>query len=108
MRETPLKGTTDTGRSAQQSLLRLVRGACEVLRSAHPSVVESLTVSRALDDGYSARLAARMAARLAEEYDVDVDARTNEKTVTVRLSREGGHIHLKRDALRNGSCRRAR
>ena len=103
MREIRLEGTADTGRGSRQSLLGLVRGACETLLLTHPSVVESLTVSRTLDDGDSARLVARMAARLAEEYDVDVDARANSRTVTVRLSRDGGHIHLKRNGSRNGA-----
>jgi hypothetical protein len=77
-----------------------------MLLAAHPPVVESLTVSRALDDRDSARLAARMAIRLAQEYNMDVDARTNEGTVTVRLRRvrrDDGHIHLKRNPSRNGA-----
>jgi len=103
MAQPSFKATDETGRNRQQALLGLVRGACEMLLSAPPPVVESLTISRALDDDDSARLAARMAARLAEEYDLDVDSRTNERTVTVRLSRDGGHIHLKRDPFRNGA-----
>jgi len=94
--------TARRARNSQQMLLSLVRGACETLLSAHPSVVESLTVSRTLDDTDSARLAARMATRLAEEYGLDIDARTNATTVTVRLSRDGGHIHLERNHSRNG------
>jgi len=105
MAQASFKTTTRSGRNSRQSLLGLVRGACETLLSTHPSVVESLTVSRTLDDFDSARLVARMAARLAEEYDVDVDAWANSRTVTVRLSRDGGHIHLKRNGSRNGARR---
>jgi hypothetical protein len=94
--------TARRARNSQQMLLSLVRGACETLLSAHPSVVESLTVSRTLDDADSARLAARMATRVAEEYGLDIETRVDAKTVTVRLSRDGDFIRLKRDRSRNG------
>jgi hypothetical protein len=101
MQRTPTSRTY-TRQSAQQALAVLVRGACETLLLAHPTVVGSLTVSRALSDDKDARLAATTAKRLAEEYGVDASVRVAGSAVTVRLSRDGGYIRLERNHLGNG------
>jgi hypothetical protein len=92
---------TQPRQSAQQALVALIRGACETLLSTHPTVVGSLTVSRAFSDDKDARLAATTATRLAEEYGVDASVRVIGSAVTVRLSRDGGYIRLARNS-RNG------
>jgi hypothetical protein len=87
---------TYTRQSAQQALAVLVRGACETLLLAHPTVVGSLTVSRALSDDKDARLAATTAKRLAEEYGVDAAVRVVGGAVTVRLAAIG---YIRLDAI---------
>ncbi len=96
MAQTSAKGTGQQQRNDRQALLDLVREGCETLLATHPSVVESLTVSRVFDDGESARLGIRMAMHLAEEYNLDADIRKHSAAVVVRLSRNSHHIHLRR------------
>jgi len=71
-----------------------------MLLFAHPSVVESITVSRTLDDGDGAALVRTMALRLAEAYHLDADVTEKESALTIRLSRNGRHIHLQRPLKR--------
>jgi hypothetical protein len=71
-----------------------------MLLASHPTVVGSITVSRTLDDGDGAALVKTMAVRLAEEYGVAADVTTNGRAITIRLSRDGNHIHLKRNGDR--------
>ena len=91
MRETSLRGTTKTAQRTQQSLLRLVREACDLLLSTHPSIVEAVTISYPLGGSYGMRFATRMVARMAREYDLDVDTRINGGVAVVRLSRNASH-----------------
>jgi hypothetical protein len=100
MNESPLSITT-TARRPRQTLLTLVREACDMLVAADPSVVGSVTVSRTLDDERAARLVESMARRLAEEYGVAADARADGSKVTIRLSRNSSHIHVERNGGRH-------
>ena len=95
------RSRTQTRQSAQQTLVALIREACETLLLAHPSVVGSLTVSRSFSDGKDARLAATTAKRMAEEYGVDASVKVVGSAVSVRVSRDCGYIRLERRA-RNG------
>jgi hypothetical protein len=100
MTEASFNTTTQMGRSAQQSLLALVRGACDMLVTADPSVAQAITVSRRVGDDARAARTREMALRLAEEYDLDADVTEKESALTIRLSRNGHHIHLQRPLKR--------
>ena len=96
MTHTSFRTTHATGRKPRQALLTLVREGCEMLLYAHPSVVEGVTLSRTLDDGDATCVVRRMALRLAEEYGVAADVTTNGSAISIRLSRDGHHMHLDR------------
>ena len=91
--------------ATRQSLLALIRGGCEMLRSTHPSLAGSVTVSRALDSNDGARFVERMAVRMAEEYNLDAAARTEGRTIVVRLSRQVSHLHRERGTGRKAFFR---
>ena len=86
MRDIRLKKVADVRQTSRQSLLADVRGACETLLLTHPTVVESVVVSRAFDDPAGARLASRMAVRLAEEYHLDADVTESGSALVIRVS----------------------
>jgi hypothetical protein len=103
MTETSFRTTHAIGRKPRQALLTLVREGCEMLLYAHPSVVEGVTLSRTLDDSKATCLVRRMALRLAEEYGVAADVTTNGSAITIRLSRDGHHIQLRRSQSAKGT-----
>lgn len=78
--------TTQTAQ--QQSLRGLVWAACEALLAADPSLIESVTISHAIDDPDGARFAEAMTRRLTEEYCLDVDTRTTGTSIVLRVSRK--------------------
>ncbi len=80
--------TVQTAQTAQRSLRGLVWAACEALLAAHPSVIESVTISHGLDDPESARFAIAMARRLTQEYCLDVETRTSGTAIILRVSRK--------------------
>jgi hypothetical protein len=106
MRDIRLKGVADDRRTSRQSLLADVRGACETLLLTHPTVVESIIVSRSFDDPAGARLASRTAVRLAEEYHLEADVTESGSALVIRMSRNGRHIHLPRPTQTSDDRRR--
>ncbi len=79
---------TATAQSTQQAIRGLVWAACEALLAADPSVIESVTISHAIDDPDSARFAEAMTRRLTEEYCLDVETRTTGTSIVLRVKRK--------------------
>ncbi|MGD0765335.1 MAG: hypothetical protein ABR978_03415 [Dehalococcoidia bacterium] len=91
-------GTTGTMRTRQHLLLRLVRGACEMLVTTEPWIAKTITVSGATEGNDSPHLVRKMTVRLAEEYGLNAEARVNGRTVVVRLSRHAAGVEDRREA----------
>jgi len=87
MRETSLGTTAEIAQKSHIELLGLVRGACEMLLSTQPYVVESTEVSRMLEDRQSARFIRRMTLGLAQEYGLYAEVTLTGFSFVVRLGR---------------------
>jgi hypothetical protein len=68
------------------SSLWLIRSACELLKLAAPAVVESVTVSVALDERMGGALS-KLAAELSERHNIGIEFSAEDGRCVVRLFR---------------------